>query len=549
MEQASKKAALTPHQQHGKEQRERIAELYSKHAGHVPTIARDMNLARSTVWEHLQKLGIKKPIAGGKQRVAVLKETKPVAGNVKRFILTSAQNNTMVHEDFWANVQAMAAHYDARIMVGTFSYNQNRFGKLAVKKDTRKPFEEELWYDPKITPYFCDKIVELAPGLTWYGTMNILPTEDNPISGLESHGGATSVIFPHTKIEMRSIATTPDCPVKMIYTTGACTLMNYLQKKLGIKAEHHHRYAFLLVEVDSEGNWFVRQVAARKNGKVIQDLNVLVEGGKVTSTEAKVEAITWGDLHATISEPTVVAASHNMLDALKPSYQFLHDILEGVSINRHAIKNAPRPHYYYHRWLRGFHRVEEELKATRAIVESYLRPWCKTVAPDANHDAPWLHHWLEKYEYRFDPANAEIFLAMQVFMYAEIKGGKLPKNVNLMKYAMETKAGMKPGAVQFLLPDESLVLCEVECGLHGHLGPNGSFGSPSNLAKIGKKATTAHTHSCGIYHGLYVAGTSSKLTKDWTYTQGPSSWSHSHVVLYPNGQRSIITMKNGKWRA
>ena len=197
MEQASKKAALTPHQQHGKEQRERIAELYSKHAGHIPSIARDMNLARSTVWKHLQKLGIKKPIAGGKQRVAVLKETKPVAGNVKRFILTSAQNNTMVHEDFWANVQAMAAHYDARIMVGTFSYNQNRFGKLAVKKDTRKPFEEELWYDPKITPYFCDKIVELAPGLTWYGTMNILPTEDNPISGLESHGGATSVIF-HT---------------------------------------------------------------------------------------------------------------------------------------------------------------------------------------------------------------------------------------------------------------------------------------------------------------------------------------------------------------
>ena len=32
MEQASKKAALTPPQQHGKEQRERIAELYSKHA-------------------------------------------------------------------------------------------------------------------------------------------------------------------------------------------------------------------------------------------------------------------------------------------------------------------------------------------------------------------------------------------------------------------------------------------------------------------------------------------------------------------------------------
>lgn len=549
MGQTEKHSKLSAHRQHGVEQREKVAELYTKHAGHIPTIAREMGLARSTVWGHLQKLGIKKPIAGGKQRVVVLKETRPSTGNVKRYILTSAQNNTLVHADFWANVQAMAKHYDARIMVGTFSYNQNNFGKLAVKRDTKKPFESELWYDPTITPYFCDKIVELAPGLTWYGTMNILPTEDNPISGLESHGGASSVIFPHTKIEMRSIATTPDSPVKMIYTTGAITLMNYLQKKLGIKAEHHHRYAFLIVEVDDKGNWFVRQVAARKNGKVIQDLNVLVEGGKVVSTIAKVDVITWGDLHATISEPTVVASSQDMLDTLKPSCQILHDVLEGTSINRHAIKNAPRPHYYYHRWLRGFHRVEEELKATRKVVETYLRPWCKTIAPDANHDAPWLHNWLEKYDYRFDPANSEVFLDMQKYMYSEIKSGKLPKNVNLMQYAMEQKSGLKPGAVKFLLPDESFVVNEIELGLHGHLGPNGSFGNPSTLSKIGKKATTAHTHSAGIYHGLYVAGTSSKLTKDWTYTQGPSSWSHTHVVQYPNGQRTLVTLKNGKWRA
>ena len=85
--------------------------------------------------------------------------------------------------------------------------------------------------------------------------------------------------------------------------------------------------------------------------------------------------------------------------------------------------------------------------------------------------------------------------------------------------------------------------------MHGHLGPNGAFGSPSNLSKIGKKANTAHTHSAGIFHGLYVAGTSTKLTQDWDYTMGPSSWSWSHIVLYPNGQRTIVTLKNGKWRA
>ncbi len=380
--------------------------------------------------------------------------------------------------------------------------------------------------------------------------MNIIPTEDNPISGLETYGGADSVIFPHTKIEMRSIATMPDMPVKMIYTTGTTTQMNYLQKKLGIKAEHHHRYAFLLVEVDSEGNWWVRQVASRKNGRTLQDLNVVVEDGKVVTTDASVEAITWGDLHATNAQPEVVETSLEMLDTLHPKYQFIHDVLEGVSINRHLLKSGPYPHEGFHRWLRGLHRVDEELRMTREILEKYLRPWCKTIAPDANHDAHWLQNWLTRYDYRVDPANAELFLRMQNFVYAQIRKNMCPpKDVNLMQYAFETEAGLKPGAVKFLLPDESFTVGEVELGMHGHLGPNGSFGSPSNLAKIGKKATTAHTHSAGIYHGLYVAGTSSKLTKGWDYTMGPSSWSWSHVVQYSNGQRAVITLKNRKWRA
>jgi len=503
------------------------------------------------VREHIRRAGIgKKPLAGGKKRAVAQKHSLPEEGTIKRYILTSAQNNTHVHKEFWENVKAMAEHYSAQIIVGTFSYNQNNFGKLAVKNGTKKGYEEELWFDPAIEPYISDSRRELAPGLLWSGNMNILPTEDNPISGLETYGGSTSVIFPHTKIEMRSIATTPDLPVKMIYTTGTVTLMNYLQKKLGIKAEHHHRYAFLLVEVDSEGNWWVRQVAARKNGHNIQDLNVIAENGKIITTTATVEAITWGDLHSANVQPEVVEAAQQMLDTLQPKYQFLHDILEGVSINRHYIKHGPLPHLSFHRWLRGLHRVTEELRISKEVIEKYLRPWCKTIVPDSNHDGWWLQSWLNKYDYRVDPANAEIFLRLQNYMYEQIRQtGKLPKDINLTQYVMEKEAGLPEGAIKFLLPDEGFEVKEVECGMHGHLGPNGAFGSPSNLSKIGKKATTAHTHSAGIYHGLYVAGTSSKLTKDWDYTAGPSSWSHSHVLLYGNGQRAIVTMKGLKWRA
>ena len=488
-----------------------------------------------------------KPFAGGKTRAAEIKAGLPEAGKIKRYILTSAQNNTHVHDAFWANLQAFAKHHSAEIMIGTFSYNQNQFGELAVKRGKAKPVEEVLWFDPAIKPFIRDSRIELAPGLVWCGEMNIQPTEENPLSGLESYAHGASAIFPHTKIEMRSIAVPQGTPVKFNYTTGAVTLMNYIQKKAGLKAEHHHRYAFLLAEVDSAGDWWVRQVAARKNGRCIQDLNVVVEDGKVVSTKAPVEAITWGDLHAACAERWVVESSLNMLDTLHPRYQFIHDIMEGASINRHDRKHKA-VHQKFHTWLRGMHRLDAEMAETKKWLEKYLRPWCKTVVPDSNHDGWWLKSWLTEFDYRVDPANAELFLKLQAFMYAEIRGGKKPKDVNITERAFVTEAGLKPGAIQFLLPDESfLVAKEIECGMHGHLGPNGSMGTPLNLSKLGKKATTAHTHSAGIYHGLFVAGTSSQLR--WDYTYGPSSWSWSHVLCYPNGQRAIVTMRKGKWHA
>ena len=173
-------------EKHGTEQRSKVVACFHKYAGNISAIARELHLARITIRYHLKKAGIgKKPLAGGKKRGATpeRKAALPGKGKVKRYILTSAQNNTYVHKEFWANVQAMAKHYDAQILIGTFSYNQNNFGRLAVKRDTKKPYEHDLWFDHAIKDYISDEKIELAPGLVWCGTMNILPTEDNPISG------------------------------------------------------------------------------------------------------------------------------------------------------------------------------------------------------------------------------------------------------------------------------------------------------------------------------------------------------------------------------
>jgi hypothetical protein len=469
----------------------------------------------------------------------------PKTGEVKRYILTSAQNNTKIHEQVWDALQALAKYYQAEIMVGTFSYDTGAYGKKAVKRGTwgKRGEKEPLWYDQRIESYIVDQRIELAPGLVWCGEMNISPTTMNPLASLESYTARKSAIFPHVKLAMRSIPAMLGDAAKLNYTTGTVTKMNYIQKRFGLIAEFHHVYGALLVEVNHEGQWWVRQLNADREGR-IQDLDVIAKGSKVT-TGNKIEAITWGDIHGTFVDEGVMKVSLEMLDTLKPKFQFLHDVLEGASINRHQVKDG-NPHYNFYRWIRGLHRVDEEFKKTAEVLGKYLRPWSKAIAPDANHDAWWLKSWLARYDYRVDPANSELFLDLQRQFYAEIRAGKMPRDVNIIQYAFE-KFGLK--GVRFLLPDESFKICgnKIECGMHGHLGPGGKRGTPENLSKMGRRANIAHTHSAGIYDGLYVAGTSSKLK--WCYNVGPSDWTHSHIVTYGNAKRAIVTVFAGKWRA
>jgi PucR C-terminal helix-turn-helix domain len=527
------------------------AAAYDRNSGNIRATAKELGVSRSTVRRRLEPLGkMKKPLVGGTKLGVEAKVSKlPKRGEIKRYILTSAQNNTHVHGEFLDNLEALAKHYDAQIIVGTYSYNQNAYGPKSIKRGSEYTrgegsFDKKLWYDPRITEYIVDYRLNLGKGLVWAGEYNALPTNVNPLAGLESYTGRSSAIFPHAKLAMRSIPTMQGEGVKLNYTTGTVTMRNYIQKREGVIAEFHHIYGALLVEVDANGNWWVRQLNHDEGTGTLQDLDVLVKDGVVT-TGNSVEALTYGDLHGTAADPTVVKLSLEMRDELKPKYQFLHDVMEGVSVNPHDRKYKNN-HAKFHIWLRGLSRVDQELAKTAELLNTYTKEGVETVIVDSNHDNAWLVRWLSEYDYRVDPANAELFLLLQSVMYGQIRSGKMPRDIKMLQYALNN-AGLF--GARFLIADESFLICDrkIECGMHGHLGPGGRRGSPDNLSKMARKANTAHTHATGIYNGLYVAGTSSILR--WDYNVGPSNWTNTHIVTYPNGKRSLVTIYNGKWRA
>lgn len=468
-----------------------------------------------------------------------------------RYLFTCAQNDTKLHAGFWRNLLAFAEHVSAEIHVARFTYVKRGLGASGDKAVITKkaPGEGGFGWAPELVPYFSDERAEVAPGLVWCGEMNILPTASRPISGLESYTGRSSTILPHVKIAMESVPTTRDAATKFVYTTGAVTQRNYIQRKAGLKAEFHHCYAALLVEVDEFGSWWCRQINADSDGD-FQDLTSKVIEGEVIEG-CPVEAITWGDIHVAEADASVHDLAFRpggMLDELMPRHQFVHDVLHFRGRSHHEIKN---PHKMFLRHIQGHDNVRKEIEQVGTWLIQVSRSWCDThVVPSNHHDH--LDRWLMEQDGRRDPINAEFWLMMSAAIYDQIRDrGDTPT----LQLALEQLGyhDLTGGFdINFIRRDDSFVVCEdmhggIECALHGDVGPNGARGSAQNLAKMGRRANIGHSHSARIVDGVYQSGTCGELSPDWT--SGPSSWSHSHTVTYPNGKRAIVTMWKNKWRA
>lgn len=527
--------------------RDKIVELYNESGGNVTRVADAINVARGTVYYHLKKSGIKPQVMSeGQVSVrAPKKQSLPKRGRVRRYILTSAQNNTHVHVPVFNNLVALADHYDAQMIVGTFTYNQNRYGPMSVKMGKSKAKETRLWYAPEITQYIRDESVALAPGLVWCGEMNTLPTATDPLRGFEVYTGRASGIFPHAKVAMRSVASgTASEPTKFNYTTGTLTQRNYVAKRAGLRAQHNHSYGGLLVEVNHDGTWWVRQLCATEDGE-IRDLDLRVRDGAVTPGH-RVAAITWGDLHTLLLRPRMLDVMESMLDHLRPKRQFVHDLLLGAVTNHHERKNH-HERFRRHTLGGGWSSLTSELREAARVLDVIGRDGCETVVVDSNHDRPWLERWLRETDGRDDPENAMLWFELNLALYQSVAQDPTARDFHVLEHAMRA-LGLDED-VRFLRADQSYTVTasRIECGMHGHLGPNGSRGHPRGLSKLGRKGNTCHTHSAGIWDGLYVGGMSCDV--DMGYNSGPSSWSQSNIVTYPNGKRSIVTVWDDRWRA
>ncbi len=505
-------------------------------------IALAVGCGKSTIGDFLRKESHKdfwvkydeKPIADGytETRHAKIDRLKG-----KSFVFASAQNNTFVHSKFLESIKHYLDENDAQLIVGTFHYNKNAYQK-------GDDSDGDCWFDPKITEYIVDDDIMIADDLMWCGSLDILPTAVTPLSGFHSYTRNASGIFPHAKCQLQSLPTAKHSPAKMLYTTGALTKMNYIQRKAGQKAEFHHVFGAIAVTVDKDGIWHARQLNAESDTGCFYDLDKYYTPEGVEHSDC-VEAINWGDIHAAKADEDVSkiswgAGKDSIINVLKPKKQFVHDLFDMQGRNHHGIKN---PYFRYSMYVNNVESVKDEILLTTKTLEGMHRDWSDVYVVQSNHDLA-LKRWLSEQDYRLDPVNAEFFLELQLESYRAISSGD--SLFDVFEYACK-KVNPNISNVRFLKEDESFIICgEIECGQHGHNGNNGSRGSVRSFQIQGNKINSGHTHAATIIDGVYIAGVSGKL--DMGYNVGGSSWSHSHIITYKNGKRAIITIRGDKWR-
>lgn len=504
----------------------------------------------------------------------------PKPGEVKRYLLTCAQNNTYLHEDLFHNLEVFAEYVGAEILISRFAYQRSGLNRGGDKAYWAKDYDEQrmhlrsdqelvageddeteklygsdryVWPE-EVYKYVADERLEIAPGLVWCGEWQRNPTTVNPLSGFQVYTGQKSGIFPHVKLCLESVPTSKHEPAKFNYTTGTVTMRNYIQKGAGLKAEFHHCYGALLVEVDHEGDWFVRQISADSDG-TFYDLDVKVSQGLVT-TGHRLEALTLGDIHVDRRDHEVDWLQAEIHRELKPKFTFYHDVLDFGRRNHHERKD---PFRMFELYVEGREDVRAEVEATMKYLNDQADEFSDTqhVVVDSNHDRA-LERWLREADWKTDPINMMFFMESAHAKLSSIQDGD--HDFHMLNHWLNEwyqceiaiDSSPPPENIRFLDEDESFVICDdphggIECGMHGHLGANGARGGINSFAKMGRRANVGHSHVAGIKEGIWQAGTSSLL--DMKYNKGLSSWSHSHIGTYENGKRTMITMKNGKWRA
>ena len=441
------------------------------------------------------------------------------------YIVCSATMGSPVSKDFYRALERYAKEHNAKIVV------------LPIEDPSKKikcidPFLE--------TKDIAFAFKEIKLGGSWkISSIKLSAKQIDPSTGLlraskKLAAGREFVVVASPKQRLRMVADSSDhkggvvCPGSLTESFYLKGEERYSSRRISYIADLDHKVGALVLH--RRGNGFVNRFITWDGTQFI-DLDKSYKASGV-SKAPRPEAMVLGDIHAASVCEKALKKCIEQIKELKPKRIMLHDLFCGVSVNHHEADNKITNAMVLKKRTMD---LEKELKITLGILERIATavPNTEVIVVKSNHDL-WLKRYIDKLTFQYHPQNLPICIRIAYFMLTEERDS-LEIGLNL------TGKGV-PKNVQFLSEKDSVKICGVELGRHGH-----TYRGINMTENMLRSAIVGHSHTPQILRDVIVVGTNSRL--DLPYLKSETSWSHTNAALYPNGMSQLITLINHKhWR-
>lgn len=461
------------------------------------------------------------------ERVAALREK--IKGGQRVFVITSAQDTTPKFTPFFDSLLTYCEDRGAELCIIPVHYKN--LSLYTAGQEYKKQ------WNPDLEQYLIDARVNLGGGVHLMGNIKVQATAVWPLGGMHAIGGSRWTIFGHPQIAMEPVETPGSKRPKRMYTTGSVTQKNYSETKEGAKADFHHVFGALVVEVDTAQRVFIRQLNADGNGHFYDfDRKYTPDG---VTTGHRPLSLTTGDEHVKFMAPTVKKATYtapdSIVNTLQPEVLVRHDIIDAYSVSHHHLAN---PLVQYRKHHQGDNCARTELDQCVEHINETTPEFAETWIVDSNHHEH-IDKWLSRANANTDHQNADLILEMQAAQREAVRQKGDTRAFPLYLLPRLT--------CRFRILDRNTpaLLKGVDHSQHGDIGAHGSRGSARALAKATHKMTIGHSHTARIVKSVYQAASS---TGELEYYRGLGAHTNTHVLQYPSGKRSLVDVINGKWR-
>lgn len=440
--------------------------------------------------------------------------------NHKRFVITSAVAGKPVDSGFLASIETYLEENDAALMILPCEDVASRNSMFRWELDPRLKDHNVVFEDV----YLNRKIL--------LSSIMVSAKQINPLTGLDRLAQRKgSMILASPKQDLKFVANSNIKLPKALMTTGAITLPDYttdlaMSKRTSYLAEFDHTMGAIVVEIVDDKYFHFRQLQCGDEGEIIDLGWVYKSDGSIEEVEESL--CTFGDTHVGVHDVDVDVALQEITDYVNCKEIIVHDLFDGRFNNHHDKGKVV---------TRAKLAMEDKITMVKEgqMVAEFLDAWAERVENitivKSNHDEV-LDRYIEDGRWKDDPIN--LYDACELVR-------KSIEGEDLLEHLITQMSGLQSGdQVKWLERDEDYKVYQAELSAHGDLGANGSRGSLMSIEKAYYKATVGHSHTAGILRNVYQVGTSSLLKL--SYNRGPSSWTQTMCIEYPNGARQLVNV-------